>query len=95
MAFFPREGDGGTQRLGKGSWWWLVPVSTCASVAHGGMRGAAGRGRAPPLASAPLGARISIPNHQMLPEQDFQVEKEHAFKDIPLSLQLPIACRPR
>ena len=32
MAFFPREGDGGTQQLGKGSWWWLVPVSTCAHV---------------------------------------------------------------
>lgn len=32
MAHFPREGDGGTQRLGKGMWWWLCPIPRCVRV---------------------------------------------------------------
>lgn len=37
------------------------------------------------------GAHRNLPNPQVLPEQDFQVEKVHVSKDIPLSLQLPLA----
>lgn len=49
--------------------------------------GCEGHGQAPPLASAPLGAWISIPNPRVLPEQDFQVEKKHVSEDVLLSLQ--------
>lgn len=47
------------------------------------------------LASGPLRAQISIPNPLELPGKDFQVEKEHVAKDIPLSLQLAIVRQPR
>lgn len=109
-AFFPREGDGGSQRLCEGAWWWSALVSTCAHVLArlrpaldaaepgmlpGGMPGAAGCRGDPVLASGPLRAQISIPNPLELPGKDFQVEKEHVAKDIPLSLQLAIVRQPR